>query len=200
MNQNQAQQKIAIIRALLEKTRQDTAESGYFIISLGLFSMVAVLAVGLMERLHQEQFIVPVLLVVSVICGAGGYFAIVRQQRKAGVTSYSKTICYNVWLACAIPALLVTFLFPLLGVYPWRLVPALASLFMGIAVFSTGVIFEARFLIGSSAAWWGGAVLLVFLQGVPKMLIMLVVIFLGWVLPGMILNKKYRNRSTDHES
>ena len=51
----------------------------------------------------------------------------------------------------------------------------------------------------SSFVWWVGAVAMAVLGDVSQMYIMMVVVFLGWVLPGIFLNRQYRKRSTENE-
>jgi hypothetical protein len=120
-----------------------------------------------------------------------------KQERAQ---SYPKVMCYSVWFACGVPAVIITFLFPILKVYPWNLTPVLTSLIVGIGVFSSGVIFESRPIIWCSIAWWAGAFAMAFVRGTPRMFIMMGVILLGWVLPGLILNREYRNRSLNDGS
>jgi len=90
---------------------------------------------------------------------------------------------------------MVTFVFPFLNVYSFRAVATLASLILGIAVFMTGIIYEMRFILWLSSAWWIGACLMALIESEYRFLILIASIIIGWIIPGIIMNKKYENGS-----
>ena len=197
MDQNQAQQEISIIKEMIEKTRRETAESGHFFIALGVLMIVNTLAIVLMEYYKLNYLILP-MLIFTVIAGfIASYFTVARQDKKMKVKSYTKTVCYNVMLASSIPALMIVFIFPFLKVYQFHLVPILASLFIGSMIFSAGVIFEVKSIKWCSIAWWIGAVIMAVDNEhiLPPGSVMILTISIGWMLPGFILNKNYKNGS-----
>jgi hypothetical protein len=200
MTNDQVQQQIEIIRSMIEKSRLETAESGRFFIWMGVISIVAVFTIGSLETSGLSHLVLPALIIMLVASGVVGYLAVAVRLKRERVRSYPATICYSVWLACAAPATIVTLLLPLLGVYPWNLVPVLAALLVGIAVFSSGVIFESSGVKWSALAWWGGAVAMALVHGTPRMFIMMAVILLGWILPGSVLNRVYRRRRENDDS
>lgn len=194
MNNNQIQQEIAIIKKMIEKTRRETAESGHFFIAIGIFSAIATFAIGMLERYSLNYLVVPTLIIAVIACGLIGYLTVTRKEKREKVTSYPKNIFYNMMLACGIPGLMILFLYPLLKVYPWNLIPALVLLIMGIIVFSAGVIFELQFVKWCSLVWWAGALIMALTKSQLRFLIMIAIIIFGWILPGLILNKQYKNR------
>jgi hypothetical protein len=200
MTDERVQEQLSIIRSMVEKSRRETAESGAFFIWLGVIGIVTVFAIRALELSGLSHLTIPFLVVVLVANGVVGYFTVSRRQKRAGARSYVATICYTVWFACAVPILIVTFLLPALGAYPWSLVPVLAALFMGIGVFATGSIFEVPAITWSSLAWWGGAVAMAAIEGPARAIVMAAAILLGMVLPGAILNRRYRGQRGDDES
>lgn len=200
MNNNQIQQEISIIKSMIEKTRREAAESGHFFIAIGIFSAVTTFAIGLLEFYNLNHLVLPTLIIAVIACGVIGYLTVTMKEKKEKVKSYPKAIFYNMMFACGIPALMIIFLFPLLKVYPWNLVPPLLSLIMGIVIFSAGVIFELRYIQWCSIAWWAGACIMALTQSQFRFLIMIVIIIFGWLLPGFILNKQYKNRINKNES
>jgi hypothetical protein len=200
MTGNEIREELAIIKSMIEKARNETAESGHFFIWIGIFSIVAVFVINRLETWGKSTLVLPAFFVMLVVCGAIGYFTVSRNMKKAGARSYPNKICYSVWFACGVPAVIVTFVFPLLEVYPWNLVPILSSLLMGIAVFSSGIIFESAAIVWCALAWWGGSIAMVFIEGFNRMFVMMAIIALGWILPGIILNRRFRSRRDDDES
>lgn len=202
MNHNQVQQEISIIKEMIEKTRRETAESGHFFIIVGILSIISTIVIGFLEINRLNHFVLPTLIIFVVIMVIAGFIIGYKDEKKEKVKTYAKTIFGNLWLACGIPGLMVLFLFPLLKVYPWQLVPVLASLIMGIGLFTTGAIYDLRFIQWCSVAWWVGAFMMAILEGhrFPKLSIMITCLIIGFILPGYILNKKYKNRSKENGS
>jgi hypothetical protein len=200
MDQNQMHQEIAMIKSMIEKTKKETAESGSFFIAMGLFAMAATFVISRFDSLNLNHLVLPALFIMLILSGIIGYITVGRKEKNDQVKSYAKTVCYSIWFACSIPIIMTMFIFPLLEVYSWNLTPILTTLMIGIAVFSSGVIFESKPVIACSFVWWGGALAMAFVYDSPRAYIMMAILFLGWVLPGFILNRQYKNRSRKNGS
>ncbi len=200
MTSEQIQNNLAIIKTMIEKSRRETAESGHFFIAIGIFAMIMTVVISYLELSGRSGLVIPAFIFMLLASGIIGYLTVKRKQQKEGAVPYHKKIVYSIWFACTLPLLIVLFLFPFLKIYPWNLVPVLTTLIMGIAVFSSGMIFEVKAIVWSSLAWYGGSVGLALISGPVRLYIMLATILLGWVLPGWILNRRYRQRRRDDES
>ena len=194
MNNTQVHSEITIIREMIEKTRQETAQSGYLLIFIGIFSALAALCIGVIQLYNISGWTIPVLILTTVVNAIAGYIIATKEEQNAKVESYTKIIFWNVWMICGIAAVLLVFLFPYLNIYPFQSVPVLVSLLMGIALFITGIVFELKSIQWISLIWWVGAVLMSILRTPYTFLIMVAVIILGWVLPGFMLHKEYKKK------
>ena len=192
MTGSEVREQLSIVRTMIEKSRRETAESGSFFIWIGLIGVATVAAIRALEVLGHSRLTVPALVAVFVAGGVAGYLLVARRRRQAGARSYPATVCYTVWAACAIPMAVTTFVFPMIGLYPWSLVPVLAALFMGIGVFMSGAIFEVRAITWSGFAWWGGAVAMALVEGSGRAWIMAAILLAGMVYPGVVLNRHHR--------
>lgn len=196
MPENTPQKQLAIIKEMIDKTRKDTAESGYFFIFAGFISLIGTLLVGILEHAGQLQgFLIPLLIFITVINGGIAYGIIVKEQRRHAVKTYVKTLFWRTWQICGLSALLIVFLFPALHICTLSNIPVYVSIIMGIALYLSGVILELPFLQLSSLVWFSGAVLSGIFRGNPAFYIMLAVIIFGWIVPGFQLNRRYRARS-----
>jgi hypothetical protein len=201
MEQSQIRQEISIVKEMIEKTRRETAESGYFFIFIGIICSISPVVIGMLEQYNLNNMVLPALIILTIISGVIGYLVISREERNEKVKSYPKTVFYQLWFACGMTMLIMVFLFPFLKSYPWPAVPILVSLVCGIGLYLTGVIYELRFIQWFSTAWRAGACLMaVTEQGMPRAYIMSAIIIVGWVLPGLILNKQYKKRSAENGS
>ena len=198
MNHDQIKQEISIIKSMIEKTRKETAESGYLFIFMGLAAAIFVLVISLLEIYKLSHLVLPAMIVLTIINGFIGYLVVSKASKK--VKSYPKTVVTSLWAICGMTLLMMTFLFPFLKVYPFSALGTLVSMVLGIAVFMTGVIYEMSFIIWFSLAWWLGAVLMALIESEFRFLIMIATIIIGWIFPGIILNKRFKNGSKNHEA
>lgn len=200
MNHNQIQQEISIIKSMIEKTRKETAESGHLFIFMGIASAIFVLVISMLELYRLNHWILPAMITLTIINGIIGYLVVTKASKQERVKTYPKTIVLSLWVICGMTLLMMTFLFPFLKVYPFSSLGTLVSLILGIAVFMTGIIYEMRFILWFSLAWWIGACLMALIEGKFRFLIMIVTIIIGWIIPGIILNKKFKNGSKNNEA
>ena len=199
MNKIQAQQELTLIRGMINKTKQDTADSGYFLIFIGIFCMITTLLIGFLESYQLNHLVLPAMIVTLIGGALIGYLTTNQKEQKEKVSSYHKKICYSIWFACAVPVILITFVFPYAGIIKFSLIPVFTSLIMGIAVFASGILFESRYVLLSSLIWWAGALIMAFLDPYLLVYAMMIVIFLGWVLPGLILNHAFKKQRLNYD-
>jgi hypothetical protein len=201
MDQKQIEQEISVIKHMIERTRKETAESGHFFIAIGFYAILMVTAIGLLEYYQWHKWILRTLIAMPIVAGIIGYFSVTGRRNKELVKSYSKTIFYNLLFSYSIPTLMIVFLFPMLKTYSWSAVPILVSLFMGIMVISVGIIFEIRLITLFSFVWWLGAFLMAVYanQQWIRLSTMILCLTIGFIIPGFILNFKYKNGSTKNE-
>jgi hypothetical protein len=196
MNTSEMEQEILLIKEMIEKTRRTTAESGMLLIAIGLISALATITMVLLDHFQQSQFDLPLLITVTLVNALIGYRIAAKERRQGDVKSFIKSLFWFTMMICGFAALLIVFVFPFLDLYTLMAVPTLVSVIMGIALFITGTLFELKYMQWSCLTWWAGAVLLALTTDIVKGAIMVAIILLGWVLPGMLLHKQYKNRST----
>lgn len=188
-------EQLAIIAEMVEKTRRDTAESGRFFIFTGIVSLAGTIAVGLLESAGIQRLFLPVFILLALINAAIGYLVIAGDQRRHAVKSYAKTVLWQVWLICGLTALLMMFAFPPLNICAVGAVPVLISFVLGIAVYISGIVLALPFLQWSCLAWFGGAIIIAAWPGESVVYIMAAMIILGWITPGLHLNRRFKERS-----
>ena len=88
--------------------------------------------------------------------------------------------------------IITSFLFPLTNVYSMALAPIFAGIFFGIILISASVIYEMKFLLWCGIASWIGGCLMAYLEGFIVGIILILVVFIDFIVPGIILNKKYK--------
>jgi hypothetical protein len=200
MNQNQIQQEIVIIKDMIEKTRRETAESGLLFIIPGILCILTIFMITVLEMYQMNNLVLPALLtamaVIAVVSAAIG----IKEGKKERIETYAKSIFAHVWIACGICCLITGFIFPISNIYPWHFVSIIPLLFIGIGFYITGVVYKIRLIQWSALLWWVGASFLAFVEGSYRPFILITIFLFGYILPGIILNKQYKNRRIVHEA
>jgi len=195
MNHVQIENDIAVIKQMIEKTRRETAESGHFFIFLGAATIVFVFVIGMLELLQLNRWIIPTMIALTALNGFIGFIAVRKSLASEKVKTYTKTIMLNLWAVCGFAMILITFFFPFIDVYPLSALGVIASVFLGIAVFMTGVIYEMQAIKWLSSTWLLSAALLGAMKSQYNFLILIAAILVGWILPGLVIQRKYNRRN-----
>jgi hypothetical protein len=195
MNQEQIVKEISLIKNMIERTRREAADSGDIFIFIGTGCVIYIAVIMILNMLNLSQWILKAMIIMTIIMGILGYLIIGRKEKKEKVISYPKTLCYMIIVFCCFAMLLTGFLFPLTHVYPWDIAPIFSAILFGIMLFSTAVIYQLSFFYWSAIISWIGACLMAYLEGAIDGIIMIVILLAGFIIPGIILNRRYKNGS-----
>jgi len=200
MENSHVQQELSIIREMIEKTKRETAETGYLFIVPGIHWFIAVVALGMIELNGPEAILKPIGIIATISLIGTSVFIAIREGMKEKVNSYPKILFARLWIACGISCIMTSAVFPYLGVYPHHMSPVTLFLVLGIGFFGTGAIYESRLIQLSAIVWWIGSLLMAVETGPIRLIIWMGVIFFGYIFPGLVLNRQYRNRTAPHET
>ncbi|MBN2008317.1 hypothetical protein JW960_03105 [candidate division KSB1 bacterium] len=198
MTQQDISNELAIIKGMIEKTRRETIESGELFIAIGLQWIIFGIGFFLLGRFQLAQFIWPGMIVGLIVTFIISLILGIRGEKKEKVKTYSRTIYAHLWMSVGAVCILVGFVFPLLNVFDFQLMPIIVWLVLGIGFYMTGVIFELRLIQWCSLIWWIVAILMVFVPGMGRFYLTMVSLLIGYVLPGLILNYQSKQRSRHH--
>jgi hypothetical protein len=121
-----------------------------------------------------------------------------RHEHLSGARTYPQIATANLSMACGMGFALAGFVFPILEVYTWGVIPVMIALIAGIYVFSLGGIYDWNLLKWCGLVWWLGAVVAVFLKEDLRSLLFIPLILVGYIMPALVLRSKYyRQRDND---
>jgi hypothetical protein len=195
MTQNQLQQEISIIKDMIEKTRRDTAESGLLFIIPGIICILMVILMSSLHWFNASHLTKPVMFISMAIIALSSAYIGYRESKKARVETYVKKIFGALWMAIGASCAIFVLYFPLMGVYSWDMVGIIAFIVIGIGFFVTGALYELPLIQWCCLFWWIGASILPFAEGFTSMFLIIAIFLFGYILPGIILNRKYKTRS-----
>ena len=194
MSDPQFHEEMSIIRKMIERTRQETFESGYLFVVPGIIWLAAVIVMGTLELTGHGQLVRSwgwiVTAVLILVSASIGFW----EGRKEQAKTYTKHLFGQLWGACGIVIILTGFLAPHMNTYT----PVAPLMIIGIGFYLTGVIYELPLVQASGVIWWGGMSVLGFVSGPVRLPIWVGVIFLGFILPGIVMNRQYRKRGIKH--
>lgn len=194
MEKSQVHQDIRLIKEMIEKTKKSTAESGTIFIVWTVMPILAILGMYLLIFSENYRYI---WLNWLVFIGLGFAFTIYYYSKKENQTSiktYIQIAVSYIWIACGCAFILLGFIFPLMGLYSYHLIPIMMAIIAGIGVFTTGGIIEWDFLKWCGVAWWLGSLVMAFSPGNFRILIFIPFLIIGYLIPGLVLNHHYRKK------
>lgn len=189
MSVEEARAELAYIRRMMEDTRQATYISGGYFIVWGF-----VIGLGLLLTWLQLTGYMPLMPMISwTVCLVGGGIGtafLVHAEKRRPVETPAGRLIGMVWMSVGISMLIVFFVGTGTGALSGSLMPAISSTFVGTAVFLTGTLAGLAWVRNLALGWWLGAAAMFAWPGLHVLLLMGVMLFVLYVVPGVILIRK----------
>lgn len=200
MDELSPEQEIRFIKEMIERTRRITAGSWMFLLVWGI---VPILGIAGMYALVAAKKFSWIWLNWVIFVGAGVVFSLAygsKLDRRSGIRTYAEKATGHIAWACAVGFILAGFVFPLLKLYSWEVIPVLISLVAGILIFSLGGIYDWALLKWCGAFFWLGALGMLFIHENSRALVFIPLILVGYILPAFVLRAKYHRQTESHGS
>jgi hypothetical protein len=126
-----------------------------------------------------------------------------KSEKDERINTYAKKVNLVVLAVCSLPMILLGLIFPATQVYSWQLSPIFAALLFGIMLFISGALFDFRFFYWAGFVAWAGSIIMAYSLQSPypiRGITLIIILVSGFIIPGFILNKKFKNGSTTNES
>ncbi len=197
MDEQQVREEIRLIRAMLERTRRTTADSGALFIFWGIWLVLGLSGHYALFLLQRYEWI----WANWAFFGLAGWIVSaaysIRRGRTSGTRTYAQSATAFVSVGCSIAFLLAAFVFPLLKIYPYDAIPVIIALISGIMLFAMGGIYQWPLLWAAGVLWWAGAVAMSFVRGDWRGIVLIPLIILGYLVPGLIFRARFRRNGGD---
>ncbi|MCJ7583118.1 MAG: hypothetical protein MUP98_21580 [Candidatus Aminicenantes bacterium] len=200
MNQTQISEDIQLIRDMIEKTKEKTAESWKFFSIWGILIIAGIIGNYTLVYFKKFNAIWINWLVFMLVGVFISIFYISKKEKTSGATTYAQIAIGHLSFACGIAFMLAGFVFPMLKLYSYEEIPIFISMIVGILLFVIGGIYEWNLLKWSALLWWLGSVGMIFIHWHYRALACVPLIILGYLVPGFILRSQYKKESRIDES
>ncbi len=200
MDEQEARQDIQIIKAMLDKAKKETMESGTLFIFWGVWIIVAIVAASLLAHFEAYRWIWVNWIAFAVIGWIFSMVYSIRRERGRKTKTYAQSATGYLVLACSVGYALAGFVFPALHIYSYDAIAVLISLVTGILLFVMGGLYEWPLLLWSGVLWWLGSVGIIFLPSDYRGLGLIPLLLFGYLIPGLVLRGKYRRETKKQDA
>jgi hypothetical protein len=187
-----AQQELAFIKKVMTDSRKILIDDGKGTIFWGLLISFGLLITYLSIAQNWETFLSwfwPVLIAF------GWTYTIIteiRHERKRRVKTFAGKIMGAVWIAFGISATILGFVGTVSGAYHSVIISPLIAVLLGTGYLVSGLLYGKSWVSYLSIAWWGGAIVMFFMQSLETLLIMIGMMIFFQVIPGIILYREFK--------
>ncbi len=192
MDQQTAIEEIALIKRVIEESREFTFNIGKNIIVWGILISAAIFgSYGAIIMGHGGLS----LWIWAAAIGAGWIFSIIAGIReKSREKNLGVKIISFVWTSCGIAMTILGFAGTISGgIEDWAVAPVIATI-MGTGFAGTAFVQEFKWVMYVALAWWLGALLMFFVKGCETLPIFGVMMVLFEVVPGIVFHRQWKNR------
>ncbi|TVQ76092.1 MAG: hypothetical protein EA358_10155 [Flavobacteriales bacterium] len=186
MEKESVNQKLDLVHEMISMARNRVTETGFHFLLWGVLVMMASISQYLMLRAGMGNETNLVWLGISIIGVPVGVIYEKRRSAKEGASSSFDRIYSQLWLGFGLALFLTIFVSIMHKVNPTPFI----LLLVGLATFVSGAIIRFVPLVAGAFVFWLAAGLSPLFDGVDYLLIYAAVIFLGYVIPGIMLAKK----------
>lgn len=189
------EESLHIIQKMIENSRMKLAENGFHLLVWGYLIIVASILqyLSIVFRLYVEKSWI-IWIVATIIALSIGF---IYEKNRKDISKIKKNkvnnVINNVWQSFGISAFLVMLFCIKFEIYN---VTILILISLGAASFVSGKILEFKPLIFGGIIFWIGCVACLFLRE-ESLLVNALLMFLGFIIPGNILWKRYKKENKD---
>jgi hypothetical protein len=200
MDESNAREEIRYIQEIIEQTKKITAGAWMYFLVWGVVAILGVAGMYALVSLKKYNLIwanwvgfTAVGVIFSIFYGR-------RHERRSGARTYPQIATAHLSVACGVGFALTAFVFPMLDLYTWGVIPVLIALIAGIYVFSLGGIYEWDLLKWCGAFWWLGSVAAIFIHEYHRALLFIPLVLIGYILPALRLRSTYCKQRDKHDA
>lgn len=193
MESKQAELELSVIKKIMEDSRNAVLDNGIHYIFWGVivtFALLVNYAMLLtrtsMNYIGMMWFIL--MISAAIVDGIIGH----RQVKRSRVRTYAGDLLSSLWKATGIAMFMFGFLGIVTRAYDPIYISPVISTTLGIAYYTSGAIQQLKWLKYISFGWWAGAFYLFIFPSVHTLLIFAIMVICLQVIPGLILNRKYK--------
>ncbi|HMQ68257.1 MAG TPA: hypothetical protein PKA90_04525 [Ignavibacteria bacterium] len=193
MESKQAELELSVIKKIMEDSRNIVLDNGIHYIFWGVIVTAALIVNYIMLLTHSNPRYIGMMWFILMVSAAIADGIIGRRQEKRSkVRTYAGELLSSLWKATGIAMFMFGFLGIVTRAYDPIYISPVISTTLGIAYFTSGTIQQLKWLKNIAFGWWAGAIYLFIFPSVHTLLIFAIMMVCLQIVPGLILNRKYK--------
>ena len=196
MEQLTNEQALEVIKDMIEKTKEKQCYNGFYHLLWGILVSCAIVVMHIFIKTQLYHLIG----YSWAFFGFGGAIVSIiyskKTYEKQGNIKYPDLGISSMWIGLMIALFFVTFVFPILKAYEWKIIYAMVSLLMGSANFSTGIFLKQKMPIMNAILWWIGCIILIILKNYFAVMgVFVILLIVNNIIPGIYLYNQARKNN-----
>jgi hypothetical protein len=186
------QESLRLIEQMIDKAKKSASDNSFHFLVWGILVIVASISQYFMLTSgmgYETNWIWPGIVVIGLPVT---FIYEWRRSRRQKAMSYNDRLVSMLWLAFGV-TLIILILIAVFG-YQINPIPFILAL-VGMVTFFSGVMIRFRPLIIGGIVFWSFSAASYFVNGAGLLLLNAAAILLGYIIPGLLLNKKTREQN-----
>lgn len=190
-----AQEELSFIKSIIKDSREKLYDNGHYLILWGIVVFLGQFSNFLAIQFRFAQYLGYIWIGLVTIGWSGSFLMGRREKRENGTENFASKVASALWMGGGISMSIMGFAFGTINGY--YINPTIAVI-LGVLYFTTGVLYEMKWLSRLGYGWWAVAILMFYWLCKENFLVYGIVIILFMVVPGIILNKNYKRVQKDN--
>ena len=195
MDESTAQDEIAFIKKVMIDSRRIIIDDGKIYLIWGILVIVGVILEHLAFSLRLLNGSLEIWITVITISWIGTIWVIWKRRTWPREYTFAGKILSSLWVACFVAMTILGFIGFASGGVRASHIGAVLSVIVGIGFFVNGTISDYRWFRTISFGWWGGSILIFFINWRYRQTILALLMFFFMVIPGIWLNFRWRKQA-----
>ncbi len=199
MEEKQALDELRFIKKVMEDSQKIIADNGMGYIIWGVLVVIGMLGSYLKFKLQMQFDFIWVWVVLISTGWIFSYFMYKKLKNKVRVETFAGKIMGMLWFSVGTGMTIAGFAGFFSGAIRGDYVSSIMAIFLGSAFYLTSALNNQKWFKVIGVLWWFGGVVIFFVGGLNSLLIMAFLITVGQIIPGIILNRKYKKQCCEDE-
>lgn len=191
------QAQLDFIKSIMDDSQKVLADNGMGFIVWGILILLAGLLSFILDQFQMSQYVGwAYVFIVSL-----GWIYMMSYDRKREKQTIGnpliRKVIGSIWIAVLLSMTILGFVGGASGAINLDYMSAVMYTVLGTAYFLQGVITGKMWVRNLGLAWWGGSIILFFIEG-PAAITLMILMMIGLqIVPGIIFNRQWKSHFSE---
>ncbi|MBC8193765.1 MAG: hypothetical protein ISR87_03200 [Candidatus Marinimicrobia bacterium] len=196
-NAQDPQAQLDFIKSIMDDSQKVLADNGMGFIVWGILILLAGLLSFILDQFQMSQYVGwAYVFIVSL-----GWIYMMSYDRKREKQTIGnpliRKVIGSIWIAVLLSMTILGFVGGASGAINLDYMSAVMYTVLGTAYFLQGVITGKMWVRNLGLAWWGGSIILFFIEG-PAAITLMILMMIGLqIVPGIIFNRQWKSHFSE---